>query len=75
MSDENSIIYEIRVQGHLNPIWRESFGSLTIILEDDGNTCLTGSIVDQAALHGVIKRIRDLGMPLIEVKRKTDTPE
>lgn len=68
-------IYEIRVQGHLSQSWQDSFEGLTITLEDNGNTCLTGSIVDQSALHGVIKRIRDLGMPLIEVKRKTDTPD
>ena len=73
MSDEKSpTIYEIRVEGHLSPLWQDSFEGLTITLEDDGSTCLIGSIVDQSALHGVIKRIRDLGMPLIEVKRKTD---
>lgn len=76
MSDEkHPTMYEIRVQGHLSLVWQDSFEGLTIILEEDGNTCLTGSIVDQSALHGVIKRIRDLGMPLIEVKRKTDTPD
>jgi len=74
MSDEKyPTMYEIRVQGHLSLVWRDSFEGLTITLEEDGNTYLTGAIVDQAALHGVIKRIRDLGMPLIEVKRKTDT--
>ena len=76
MSDETyPTIYEIRVQGHLSLLWQDSFEGLTITLEDDGNTCLTGAIVDQSALHGVIKRIRDLGMPLIEVKRKTDMPD
>ena len=76
MSDEkHPTIYEIRVQGLLSQFWQDSFEGLTITLEEDGNTCLTGSIVDQSALHGVIKRIRDLGMPLIEVKRKTDTPD
>ena len=74
MSDETyPTIYEIRIEGHLSESWKDSFEGLTITLEEDGNTCLTGSIVDQSALHGVIKRIRDLGMPLIEVKRKTDT--
>lgn len=76
MSDEqHPPFYEIRVQGHLNPLWQDSFEGLTITLEEDGNTCLTGSIVDQSALHGVIKRIRDLGMPLIEIKRKPNTPD
>jgi len=75
MSCKDPTIYEIRVQGHLSPLWHDSFEGLAIILEENGNTCLTGAIVDQSALHGVIKRIRDLGMPLIEVKRKTDTPD
>lgn len=74
MSDKKyPTIYEFRVQGHLSPVWQESFEGLTITLEDNGNTCLTGEIVDQSALHGVIKRIRDLGIPLLEVKRKADS--
>jgi hypothetical protein len=69
----DTTIYEIRAQGHLSPLWTDSFEGLTITLEDDGTTCLTGSIIDQAALHGVLKRIRDLGMTLIEIKRLQDT--
>ncbi|MGJ3240736.1 MAG: hypothetical protein ACFE0Q_18650 [Anaerolineae bacterium] len=69
---KNTTMYEIRVQGHLNPMWADSFEELTIIQEDDGTTRLIGAIVDQAALHGVIKRIRDLGITLIEIKRLPD---
>ncbi len=65
--------YEIRVQGHLSPVWADSFEELTITLEDNGTTCLTGSIVDQAALHSVIKRIRDLSLTLIEIKQLSDS--
>jgi hypothetical protein len=59
--------YEIRLKGHLDDRWAEWFESLTITLEDNGDTLLTGSVVDQAALHGLLKKVRDLGMPLISV--------
>lgn len=75
MSDEQSsklavdrpMVYEIRVKGHLSQQWMDWFEGLTIILEEDGNTLLTGLVIDQAALHGVLKKIRDLGMPLFSV--------
>ncbi|MEL7433864.1 MAG: hypothetical protein AAFN11_07945 [Chloroflexota bacterium] len=73
MSDSDTTMYAIRVQGHLSPLWTDSFEGLTITLEEDGTTCLTGSLVDQAALHGVIKRIRDLGLTLIEIKQLPDS--
>ncbi len=60
-------IYEIRLQGHLDEQWAEWFEGLTITLEDNGETRLTGPVVDQAALHGLLKKVRDLGMPLISV--------
>ena len=60
-------IYEIRLKGHLDDRWSDWFGGLTITLEDNGNTLLTGPVVDQAALHGLLKRVRDLGMPLLSV--------
>jgi len=60
-------LYEIRIKGHLDDRWAEWFEGLTITLEDDGNTLLTGPVVDQAALHGLLKRVRDLGMPLLSV--------
>ena len=61
--------YRIRVRGHLGGQWADWFGGLTITLEDDGDTSLTGTVVDQAALHGLLRKIRDLGMPLISVIR------
>jgi hypothetical protein len=60
-------VYQIRIKGHLNPQWTDWFEGLTITLENNGDTLLTGLIVDQAALHGVLKRVRDLGLPLISV--------
>jgi hypothetical protein len=67
------MIYEIRITGHLGQLWTDWFGGMTITLEDDGNTLLTGPVVDQAALYGLLKRVRDLGMPLVSVNRmKTD---
>ena len=62
-------VYQIRLKGHLGPQWTDWFGGLTITLEEDGDTLLTGPVVDQAALHGLLKRVRDLGMPLISVNR------
>jgi len=62
-------LYEIRIKGHLADRWSGWFGGLTITLEDSGDTFLTGPVVDQAALHGLLKKVRDLGMPLISVNR------
>ena len=59
--------YEIRVAGHLTPQWAEWFEGLTITLEENGNTLLTGPELDQAALHGLLKKVRDLGLALISV--------
>ena len=60
-------IYQIRLEGHLGRQWADWFDGLTITLTDDGDTVLTGLIVDQAALHGLLKKVRDLGMPLHSV--------
>ena len=62
-----SMVYQIRLKGHLGRQWTDWFGGLTITLEDNGDTLLTGPVVDQAALHGLLKRVRDLGMPLLSV--------
>ena len=59
--------YEIRIKGHLDNRWANWFEGLTITLEDNGETLLTGPVVDQAALHGVLKKVRDVGMPLLSV--------
>ena len=64
-----TIAYQIRLKGHLSHQWTEWFEGLTITLEEDGNTLLTGPVIDQAALHGLLKKVRDLGMPLISVNR------
>jgi hypothetical protein len=60
-------LYEIRLKGHLNDRWANRFEGMTITLEDNGDTLLTGLVIDQAALHGLLKRVRDLGMPLLSV--------
>ena len=63
------MLYQIRVKGHLGSQWTDWFGGLTVTLEDNGETLLTGPVADQAALHGLIKKVRDLGMPLVSVFR------
>lgn len=60
-------IYAIRVAGHLSPQWAYWFEGLTITPEDNGDTLLTGPVIDQAALHGLLNRVRDLGMSLVSV--------
>ena len=62
-------VYEIVVKGKLDPGWSRWFADLQIIPQPDGNTLVTGPIADQAALYGVISRMRDLGMVLISVQR------
>ena len=61
--------YQITVKGHLDNRWADWFEGLTITLEDNGETLLTGPVVDQAALHGLLRKVRDLGMPLLSVNR------
>jgi hypothetical protein len=63
------VVYQIRIKGHLGDQWTDWFEGLTITLEDNRETLLTGLVVDQAALHGLLKKVRDLGMPLLSVNR------
>jgi hypothetical protein len=62
-----AMVYQIRIKGHLGRQWIGWFAGLTIMLEDNGETLLTGPVVDQAALHGLLRKVRDLGMPLLAV--------
>ncbi len=61
------VIYQIRLKGHLGRQWADWFGGLTITLQANGETLLTGPVADQAALHGLLRKVRDLGLPLVEV--------
>jgi hypothetical protein len=61
------MIYQIRIKGHLGRQWADRFEELSITLEDNGITLLTGPVIDQAALHGILRRIRDLGIILLSV--------
>jgi len=65
------MVYQIRIRGHLGREWTDWFEGLAITLEGNGETLLTGPVVDQAALYGVLKKVRDVGMPLISVNRVT----
>ena len=65
------LVYQIRIKGHLGREWTDWFGGLTITQEDNGDTLLTGPLVDQAALHGLLRKVRDLGLPLLSVIRVT----
>lgn len=60
-------VFQIRIKGHLGPQWTNWFDGMAITLEDDGDTLLTGPVADQAALYGLLKKVRDLGMTLISV--------
>ena len=61
------MVYQIRIKGHLGSQWTDWFGGLTITLEDNGDTLLTGPVVDQAALYGLLRKVRDVGMQLLSV--------
>jgi hypothetical protein len=65
--------YELRIEGHLDEHWSAWFGGLTLVRHDDGTTTLRGAVVDQAELHGLLAKVRDLGTTLISVTA-TDRP-
>ena len=62
-----AMIYQIRLKGHLGRQWTDWFGGLIITLKDNGDTLLTGPVVDQAALYGLLRKVRDVGLPLLSV--------
>ena len=64
---QEPVVYEIRIKGHLDVHWADRLGGLVFTHESDGTTLLSGPLMDQAALHGVLLEIRDLGLPLISV--------
>ncbi len=61
------IVYQIRIKGHLGSQWSDWFGGLSITLQDNGDTLLTGPVIDQAALFCLLKKVRNLGIPLLSV--------
>ena len=67
VNSDQSNIYQIRLQGHLGPQWTAWFEGLTVVREENSETLLTGPVADQAALHGLLRKVRDLGMPLLSV--------
>lgn len=73
------MVYHIRVAGHLGPQWTGWFEGLTITLEANGDTLMTGPVVDQAALYGLLRKLRDVGLPLVSVTRaspaQADVPQ
>jgi hypothetical protein len=72
--NSNAKVYEIRLKGHLEARWVKWFDGMAITLEEDGDTLLTGPVIDQAALHGLLKKVRDLGMPLVSVSPVEPAP-
>ena len=69
-SDSNSgqpAVYQIRIKGHLGPQWSDWFEGMTITPQNNGDTFVTGPVVDQAALHGLLRKVRDLGVPLLSI--------
>lgn len=64
---DQPLVYQIRLKGHLGRQWTDWLGGLTLTLEANGETLLTGPVADQAALFGLLRKIRDLGLPLVEV--------
>jgi hypothetical protein len=65
-------VYEIRIKGHVGPQWTEWFDGMSLTRDEAGTTVLTGPVADQAALHGLLRKVRDLGIPLISVRIKEE---
>ena len=64
---DQPLVYQIRIEGLLEDQWADAFGGMNISREENGNTLLTGTVIDQAMLHGLLKKVRDLGLPLVLV--------
>lgn len=62
-------IYQIRLEEHIDPHWTDWFEGLTITSKNNGDTIITGQVIDQAALHGLLKKVRDLGLTLVSINR------
>ena len=71
---DHPVVYQIRLKGHLSHQRMDWFEGLIITLEDNGDTLLTGTAIDQAALHGILKKVRDLGMPLLSLNSIEPSP-
>lgn len=71
---DQPLVYHIRLQGHLDPRWAVWFGNVTVTRQEDGQTLLICTVVDQAALHGLLRKVRDLGLPLLEVRQVGSGP-
>jgi hypothetical protein len=67
MQEDDSTEYEIRVQGHLDARWTAWFNGMSLTNESDGTTVIHGPVIDQAALHGLLQKLRDIGMPLVSI--------
>ena len=74
MSEAQTSRYEIRLRGHLDPRWAAQFAGLSLTQESEGSTLIAGPVVDQAALHGLLRRVRDLGLPLVSVLKVEPHP-
>ena len=64
---DQPVVYQIRIKGHLSSQWADWFEGMAVTREENGDTLLTGPVVDQSALYGLLKKVRDLGMPLLSV--------
>ena len=71
---DQPVVYQIRLKGHLSRQRMDWFEGLIITLEDNGDTLMTGTVIDQAALHGILKKVRDLGMPLLSLNSVEPSP-
>ncbi len=73
-SPDQPMVYQLRIKGHLRAQWADWFEGMTLIPEDNGDTLLTGPVVDQAALYGLLRKVRDLGLPLLSVMQLASAP-